>query len=96
MNQFSNNEDVINRSHIDPRFNFREVDMIDNYSNMGNNRFSNNPIFSPIRVNSNLNTYQSNVNENEAKQHLIRNVNKSQLYSSSDSLFSQENISKFD
>jgi hypothetical protein len=81
---------------MDQKFNHREVDLPDNYSNIGNNRFINNPLFSPIRVTSNLNTYQSNVNENEAKQHLMRNANKSQLYSSSDSLFSQENISKFD
>ena len=64
-----------------------------NNSNIGYNKY-NNPVFSPIRINSNLNTFHSNMNEYEQKSNVRRNnYNKSQIYSSSDSLFSQENQS---
>ena len=71
------------------------MDLPDNFnnSNIGYNKY-NNPVFSPIRINSNLNTFHSNMNEYEQKSNVRRNnYNKSQIYSSSDSLFSQENQS---
>ena len=93
INQFSNQEDIINRSFNDQK-NFNEVDLPDNFSNsnIGYAKY-NNPVFSPIRVSSNLNTYQSIINENDQHPNLRRNNNKSQNFSSSDSLFSQENLS---
>ena len=92
INQYSNQEEIItNRSQFEPKINNREVDLPDNFSNfnIGVNKF-NNPIFSPIRATSNLNTYQSYMNENDPKPNFKRNFNRSQIYSSSDSLFSQE------